>query len=89
MTIQELLVYASTSGASDLFITSGKAPSFRMSGELTVSEEQPAAAADIDGFRAARNLHLISELRANRSFHRALLLRLAHVQHGAPHARSR
>jgi len=51
MTIQELLIYSSTSGVSDLFITSGKAPSFRMSGELTVSGEQPAAAADIDSFR--------------------------------------
>ncbi|MBQ9503190.1 MAG: PilT/PilU family type 4a pilus ATPase [Lentisphaeria bacterium] len=51
MTIGELLVYASTSGASDLFITSGKAPSFRINGELTVSGEQPAAAGDIDDFR--------------------------------------
>ena len=53
MTVQELLLYASTSGASDLFITSGKAPSFRIGGELTVSGEQPSSAADIDSFRLA------------------------------------
>ena len=51
MTIAELLTYASTSGASDLFITSSKAPSFRISGELSVSGEEPNTAQEIDSFR--------------------------------------
>ena len=51
MTIQELLSYASNCGASDLFITANKAPSFRVSGELSVSGEDPCNASDIDSFR--------------------------------------
>ena len=51
MTIQELLSYASNCGASDLFITANKAPSFRVSGELSVSGEDPCDASEIDSFR--------------------------------------
>ena len=51
MTIQELLAYASTCGASDLFVTANKAPSFRVSGEMSVSGEEPNTAAEIDSFR--------------------------------------
>ena len=51
MTIPELLSYASNCGASDLFITANKAPSFRVSGELTGSEEEINTASEIDSFR--------------------------------------
>lgn len=51
MTIPELLSYASNCGASDLFITANKAPSFRVSGELTGSEEEINSASEIDSFR--------------------------------------
>ena len=51
MTIPELLSYASNCGASDLFITANKAPSFRVSGELSGSEEEVNTAAEIDSFR--------------------------------------
>ncbi len=51
MTIPELLSYASNCGASDLFITANKAPSFRVCGELTGSEEEINTASEIDSFR--------------------------------------
>ena len=51
MTIPELLSYASNCGASDLFITANKAPSFRVNGELTGSEEEINTASEIDSFR--------------------------------------
>ena len=51
MTIQELLSYASNCGASDLFITANKAPSFRVSGEMSSSGEEINTAAEIDSFR--------------------------------------
>lgn len=51
MTIEELLVYASNCGASDLFITANKAPSFRINGELSISGEEPNQASEIDNFR--------------------------------------
>ena len=51
MTIQDLLSYASNCGASDLFITANKAPSFRVCGELSTSEEEVNSAAEIDNFR--------------------------------------
>ena len=51
MTIPELLSYASNCGASDLFITANKAPSFRVCGELTGSEEEINTDSEIDSFR--------------------------------------
>ena len=51
MTIPDLLSYASNCGASDLFITANKVPSFRVSGDLTSSEEEFNTAAEIDNFR--------------------------------------
>ncbi len=62
MTIPELLSYASNCGASDLFITANKAPSFRVSGELTGSEEEINTASEIDSFR--RN-HITREAEDN------------------------
>ena len=51
MTIEELLSYAISNGISDVFITTGKPASFRLSGQLTITEDEPASAAEIDKFR--------------------------------------
>ena len=50
--ILELLGHAVAAGASDLFVTAGKSPSYRIKGELTTDPEKPpVSAGEIDAFR--------------------------------------
>ncbi len=50
--ISDLLSHAVASGASDLFVTAGKVPSFRIKGELVLMEEHPPVpAGEVDVFR--------------------------------------
>lgn len=50
--ISELLAHAVASGASDLFVTADKSPSFRIKGELVTDESRPAVSAGaVDEFR--------------------------------------
>ncbi len=52
MDIVELLKYAFTSGVSDLFLTAGKAPSYRINGQICQGEnEELIDGAAIDSFR--------------------------------------
>ena len=52
MTILELLSHAVASGASDLFVTAGKSPSYRIQGALkTDTGSPPVSSVEIDAFR--------------------------------------
>lgn len=53
MEIAQLLEYAMTSHASDLFLSTGKLPAFRRFGEVVPEGDQPVTAEEIDTFRLA------------------------------------
>lgn len=51
MNIEDLLLRAMASGASDVFVTAGKAPAMRHGGEVAVEADDPVSGAEIDAFR--------------------------------------
>ncbi len=51
MEIVELLKQSAANGASDVFVTAGKAPYCRMHGQIVVLDEPPVAAEKINAFR--------------------------------------